>query len=180
VANSLLHSILYGFAVYSLIALLYNLFPDSRIKNKIEKFDQSVCTFIPVVGLLLLIINILYLYSEITITPNPNEGDLLQRITGPYWYAYWFQYIIYLSPVLLWITRLRKNELVRIIVSIIILFPLERIVNYLTSFNHDYQQNNWTMYHPEQITNWLWHSVIFCLVAVIFHRIRLRFMKNMK
>lgn len=138
-----------------------------------EKFDQSVCAFIPVVALVLLVINIVYLYSEIKLTIGPNEGDLLQRMTGPYWFAYWFQYLLFLSPLLLWFKKLREYSLIRVILSIIILFPLERVVIYLTSFHRDYQPSHWTMLHQEQAVDWILHSGIFALVAVVFHWIRM-------
>lgn len=178
--NSLLLSILFGFAVYNLVMLLSKSLGSAQIKRHIEKFDQSACTFIPVVGLVLFVINIASLYSEIKITTNPNEGDLLQRITGSYWYAYWFQYLLYLSPILLWIKRLRNYVVLRIFVSLIILFPLERIVIYFSSFHSDYQPSNWTISHLEQIINWFWHIGIFCVVAVVFHLIRMMFEKRVE
>jgi hypothetical protein len=180
VTNSLLLSILSGFAVYNLVMLLSKSIVSAQIKRRIEKFDQSACTFIPVIGLVLFVINIAYLYSEIKITTDQNEGDLLQRITGPYWYAYWFQYLLYLSPVLLWIKTLRNYVVLRIFISLIILFPLERVVIYFTPFHRDYQPSNWTMSHLEQTINWFWHIGVFCVVAIVFHLIRRMFEKREK
>jgi hypothetical protein len=179
VTDSLLHSVLYGFAVYNLLVLLCKLLPAGKINTSIEKFDQSVCTFIPVVGLILFVINIVYLYSEINFSTDPYEGDFLQRMTGPYWFAYWFQYLLFLSPILLWFKKQRGYSSIRVILSIVLLFPLERVVIYITSFHRDYQPGNWTMLHAEQAVDWILHSGIFCAVAVVFHLIGIRFGKRL-
>ena len=53
--ETLLKSILFGFGVYSIIILLIKPIFSDATKIKIEKFDNSACSIIPVMGLIYLL-----------------------------------------------------------------------------------------------------------------------------
>ena len=76
---------------------------------------------------------------------------LLNRATGPYWWAYWIMMTAnVLSPQLLWIKKLRTNLVFTFILSIVINIGMwfERFVIVVTSLHRDFLTSSWTMYKP--------------------------------
>ncbi|MCK4990537.1 MAG: polysulfide reductase NrfD [Bacteroidales bacterium] len=76
---------------------------------------------------------------------------LLNRATGPYWWAYWIMMTAnVISPQLLWIKKLRTNLVFTFFLSIIINIGMwfERFVIVVTSLHRDYLTSSWAMYKP--------------------------------
>jgi molybdopterin-containing oxidoreductase family membrane subunit len=76
---------------------------------------------------------------------------LMNRATGPYWWAYWIMMTCnVISPQLLWIKKLRTNMVFTFCLSIIINIGMwfERFVIVVTSLHRDYLTSSWTMYKP--------------------------------
>ncbi len=76
---------------------------------------------------------------------------LLNRATGPYWWAYWIMMTAnVISPQLLWIKKLRTNLAFTFCLSIVINIGMwfERFVIVVTSLHRDYLTSSWTMYKP--------------------------------
>ncbi len=76
---------------------------------------------------------------------------LLNRATGPYWWAYWIMMTAnVISPQLLWIKKLRTNLVFTFCLSIVINIGMwfERFVIVVTSLHRDYLTSSWTMYKP--------------------------------
>ncbi len=76
---------------------------------------------------------------------------LMNRATGPYWWAYWIMMTAnVLSPQLLWIRKLRTNLVFTFCLSIVINIGMwfERFVIVVTSLHRDYLVSSWTMYKP--------------------------------
>jgi len=76
---------------------------------------------------------------------------LVNRATGPYWWAYWIMMTFnVISPQLLWIKKLRTNLLFTFILSVVINIGMwfERFVIIVTSLHRDFLPSSWTMYKP--------------------------------
>ena len=76
---------------------------------------------------------------------------LMNRATGPYWWAYWIMMTCnVISPQLLWIKKLRTNLVFTFCLSIVINIGMwfERFVIVVTSLHRDYLTSSWTMYKP--------------------------------
>jgi len=76
---------------------------------------------------------------------------LMNRATGPYWWAYWIMMTFnVVSPQLLWIKKLRTNLVFTFILSIVINVGMwfERFVIIVTSLHRDFLPSSWTMYKP--------------------------------
>jgi molybdopterin-containing oxidoreductase family membrane subunit len=76
---------------------------------------------------------------------------LMNRVTGPYWWAYWIMMTCnVISPQLLWIKKLRTNLVFTFLLSIVINIGMwfERFVIIVTSLHRDYLPSSWTMYKP--------------------------------
>lgn len=76
---------------------------------------------------------------------------LINRATGPYWWAYWIMMTAnVISPQLLWIKKLRTNLVFTFCLSIVINIGMwfERFVIVVTSLHRDFLTSSWTMYKP--------------------------------
>jgi len=76
---------------------------------------------------------------------------LMNRVTGPYWWAYWIMVICNVgSAQILWIKKLRTNLWFTFFLSIIINIGMwfERFVIIVTSLHRDFLTSSWTMYKP--------------------------------
>jgi len=76
---------------------------------------------------------------------------LVNRATGPYWWAYWIMMTAnVISPQLLWIKKLRTSLTFTFCLSIVINIGMwfERFVIVVTSLHRDYLTSSWAMYKP--------------------------------
>jgi len=76
---------------------------------------------------------------------------LINRATGPYWWAYWIMMTAnVISPQLLWIKKLRTNLVFTFCLSIVINIGMwfERFVIVVTSLHRDFLTSSWAMYKP--------------------------------
>ena len=79
------------------------------------------------------------------------QASLLNRMTGPYRWAYWIMIgCNVVSAQLLWIRKLRTSLLFTFILSIVINIGMwfERFVIIVTSLHRDFLPSSWTMYKP--------------------------------
>ena len=76
---------------------------------------------------------------------------LINRATGPYWWAYWIMMTAnVISPQLLWFKKLRTNLVFTFCLSIVINIGMwfERFVIVVTSLHRDFLTSSWAMYKP--------------------------------
>jgi len=76
---------------------------------------------------------------------------LVNRATGPYWWAYWIMMTAnVISPQLLWFKKLRTSLTFTFCLSIVINIGMwfERFVIVVTSLHRDYLTSSWAMYKP--------------------------------
>jgi molybdopterin-containing oxidoreductase family membrane subunit len=75
----------------------------------------------------------------------------LNRMTGPYWWAYWTMMSCNLiAPQFFWFGKLRRNPTFVFIMSIFVNIGMwfERFVIIVTSLHRDYLPSSWVMYNP--------------------------------
>jgi Ni/Fe-hydrogenase subunit HybB-like protein len=109
---------------------------------------------------------------------NPNERFMMyNRITGPYWWAYWTLILTnILIPQLLWIrsVRLAPPKLFGISIVILIGMWLERFVIVVTSLHRDFLPSSWGMYVPTK-----WDYATFAGTIGLFFAAMLMFLRIM-
>jgi len=82
------------------------------------------------------------------------------RMTGPYWWAYWCLILTNIAiPQLLWVRRVRANVIALWLLAIVINIGmwLERFVIIVTSLHRDFLPSSWGMYTP---TMWDWMTFV--------------------
>ena len=84
----------------------------------------------------------------------------LNRMTGPYWTAYWSLILCNIAiPQLMWIKRIRTTVWSLFVISLIVNVGmwLERFVIVVTSLHRDFLPSSWGMYYP---TRWDWMTFV--------------------
>jgi molybdopterin-containing oxidoreductase family membrane subunit len=107
---------------------------------------------------------------------NPYEQfSILNRMTGPYWPAYWALIACnVVIPQLLWSSRVRSSVPILFVLALVVNVGmwLERFIIVVTSLHRDYLPSSWGMYTP---TRWDWATYVGTLglfVALLFLFIR--------
>ncbi len=75
----------------------------------------------------------------------------LNRVSGPYWWAYWSMMTCnVISPQLFWVKKIRTNLTATFIITIIVNIGMwfERFVIIVTSLHRDYLPSSWAMFYP--------------------------------
>jgi len=101
---------------------------------------------------------------------------LVNRATGPYWWAYWIMMTCnVISPQLLWIKKLRTNLVFTFFLSIVINIGMwfERFVIVVTSLHRDFLPSSWTMYKPTIVEIGLFIGTLGFFFTAFFVFIRL-------
>jgi molybdopterin-containing oxidoreductase family membrane subunit len=78
----------------------------------------------------------------------------LNRVSGPYWWAYWSMMTCnVISPQLFWIKKIRTSIAASWILSIVVNIGMwfERFVIIVTSLHRDYLPSSWVMFYPSAI-----------------------------
>lgn len=164
-----------SFGLFTILYLFFSIF----IKNStIKKIDEESSQFISFIGIIYLIVWITGLFIQLNILNEEDKTSLLNRMFGKYWFGYWIQPLLWISITqLLRIKAIRKNIILRILFSILLILSIERIIIIITSFHRDYLPSSWTMYsdfqlYPSNIMLSLLLKIILFLTFVgIFHLI---------
>ncbi|MCX6537659.1 MAG: polysulfide reductase NrfD [Acidobacteria bacterium] len=88
------------------------------------------------------------------------RSTMWNRMTGPYWWAYWSLILTNVAiPQLLWARRVRANVVALWMLSIVINIGmwLERFVIIVTSLHRDFLPSSWGMYRP---SFWDWSTFV--------------------
>lgn len=78
----------------------------------------------------------------------------LNRVSGPYWWAYWSMMTCnVISPQLFWFKKIRTNLMSTFIISIIVNIGMwfERFVIIVTSLHRDFLPSSWAMFYPSWV-----------------------------
>ncbi|UOX33301.1 hypothetical protein LXD69_14805 [Flavobacterium sediminilitoris] len=164
-----------SFGLFTILYLFFSIF----IKNSIiKKIDEESSQFISFIGIIYLIVWITGIFIQLNILNEEDKTSLLNRMFGKYWFGYWVQPLLWISITqLLRIKAIRKNIILRILFSILLILSIERIIIIITSFHRDYLPSSWTIYsdfqlYPSNIMLSLLLKIILFLTFVgIFHLI---------
>lgn len=75
----------------------------------------------------------------------------LNRVSGPYWWAYWSMMTCnVISPQLFWFKKIRTNIAATFVLSIVVNIGMwfERFVIIVTSLHRDFLPSSWAMFYP--------------------------------
>lgn len=98
------------------------------------------------------------------------------RMTGPYWWAYWSMMTCnVITPQLFWIRKIRRSIIATFIISIFVNIGMwfERFVIIVTSLHRDYLPSSWVMYSPTWVEIGIFIGTLglFFTLFLIFTRI---------
>lgn len=140
------------FTAFGLFTILY-LFLSIFIKKEIlYQIDEEANKFISFIGILYLIIWIIGIILEFNILNEEDKIYMLNRIFGKYWFGFWIQPLLWVVITqLLRFKKIRKNIIIRLFFSLLLMVSIERMVIIYTSFHRDYLPSSWTMYNELDI-----------------------------
>ncbi|MCU0434545.1 MAG: hypothetical protein MUC87_13915 [Bacteroidia bacterium] len=175
----IIKSVLTGFGIYTIAMLWSKPFLPHTLKSKIEKFDSSACVLIPFTGLLYLVVWSVTIYFNYRNAETQDDiYSITNRLTGPLWYAAWLEPVLSLSSQILWFKKIRKNKLTRICIALTLIVPAESIIGCFISIHRDYVQSHWQVNYPQRIVAWIGEVGIFGVVSILFHWIRINYLKK--
>lgn len=160
------------FAAYGLITILYLILSIFTKNQLIKQVDEQSNRSISFVGIIYLIVWMIATITDLNSIDEESKASLLNRMFGEYWFTVWLQPFLWFSITqLLRFKVIRKNILLRLVFSILLILSIERIVIIITSFHRDYLPSSWSMYssiYPSNIFIELPMRISFFLVFVGF------------
>ena len=115
--------------------------------NHIELMNIIIMVTGSIVGIAYITEFVIAFYSGV----EYEEYAFINRMTGPYWWAYWSMMTCnVISPQLFWIKKIRTNLAATFILSIVVNIGMwfERFVIIVTSLHRDYVPSSWAMFTP--------------------------------
>ncbi|OOV18566.1 hypothetical protein [Flavobacterium sp. LM4] len=160
------------FAAYGLITILYLILSIFTKNQLIKQVDEQSNRSISFVGIIYLIVWMIATITDLNSIDEESKASLLSRMFGEYWFTVWLQPFLWFSITqLLRFKVIRKNILLRLVFSILLILSIERIVIIITSFHRDYLPSSWSMYssiYPSNIFIKLPMRISFFLAFVGF------------
>ena len=115
--------------------------------NHIEMMNIIVMVTGSIVGIAYITEFVIAFYSGV----EYEEYAFINRMTGPYWWAYWSMMTCnVISPQLFWIKKIRTNLAATFVLSIVVNIGMwfERFVIIVTSLHRDFLPSSWAMFTP--------------------------------
>lgn len=138
-----------AFGLYSLLFLIVSIFTKKLILQKVDEEATQFISFTGIIYYLGWIIGVLIFYLESDLEEQTN---MLNRMFGQYWFGILLQPILWLIITqLLRIKIIRKNVLLRILFSFLLIISIERLVILTTTLHRDYLPGSFTMYNDLDI-----------------------------
>ncbi len=143
-------------AIFSGFAMVLTLLLITRVTFKlqdyitmehIEYMNKVIIVTGSIVGIAYLTEFFIAWYSGVAY----EQYAFLNRMTGPYWWAYWSMMTCnVISPQLFWFKKIRTNITITFILSIVVNIGMwfERFVIIVTSLHRDFLPSSWAMFHP--------------------------------
>jgi molybdopterin-containing oxidoreductase family membrane subunit len=165
-------------AIFSGFAMVLTLMLITRVVFKLEDYVtiEHIESMNKIIVLTGSIVGIAYIteffiawYSAV-----PYEGyAFINRMTGPYWWAYWSMMTCnVISPQLFWFRGIRRNIKVTFILSIVVNIGMwfERFVIIATSLHRDYIPSSWAMFYPTKydVGDYLFSFGLFFTLFLLF------------
>lgn len=136
------------FTAFGLVTFLYFLLSLFVKNQRIYRIDEESNRFISFVGIIYVLVWIIGIFVQLNILNEEDKASFINRMFGKYWPGFWIQPLLWvLITQLLRIKSIRRNILLRIIFSILLIFSIEKMVIIYTSFQRDYLPSSWIMYN---------------------------------
>ncbi|HEX8014834.1 MAG TPA: hypothetical protein VF465_06335, partial [Flavobacterium sp.] len=149
--------------------LILSIFTKNQLIKQVDEQSNRSISF---VGIIYLIVWMIATITDLNSIDEESKASLLNRMFGEYWFTVWLQPFLWFSITqLLRFKVIRKNILLRLVFSILLILSIERIVIIITSFHRDYLPSSWSMYssiYPSNIFIVLPMRISFFLVFVGF------------
>jgi len=175
----------FGFGIYTIVFLVLKRYSSFKEKTVFLKFDNAALTTVIIAGIIYLL---LWIYHIIYFYQNANPEDIhnfQNRISGKYWYGYWFQPLSYvIASQLLWFKHFQISTFFRLILGLLLLFNVEKFVIFITSLQRDYLPSSWSMYSDDifgiLFLDGFLKTLIFVFFAVIVYFLKNKISVNLK
>jgi hypothetical protein len=137
----------------------------TRLKFK-ELFIFTAVQAVRVGGILYFILFLLQTYLLYSQAGSDEIFSVENRLSGPYWLAYWFPPLMnLLLTQLLWIRKLYMKKGALITMSLLLLFlPSPRFIIFITAFHRDYLPSSWSMYQGDMILGFVLNIIVFIFI----------------
>lgn len=161
-----INSVFVGFGFYSLVAI-FNLSTKFISEFDKELFDKISCQIFSIVGLLFVsnfIFNI-YLAQTTDYKTGYNEFDMA---LGPNWIIYLSKpFVILVTSQLMWFRKLRMNRIIRFIIGLVLVLPIEIMLIELKNINTEFPPSSWSLSTPidTAVFNWIVNMSVYLSLA---------------
>jgi molybdopterin-containing oxidoreductase family membrane subunit len=170
-----------GIGVYTILYFTLTIFTKNQ---NIKTIDEEATKLISLIGILFAITWIISIVVELNVLNEEDKALMLKRICGKYWFGFWIQPLLWIAITqALRYTRIRKNALIRLIMSVFLLLSIEKMIIIITSFHRDYLPSSWTMYNELDIypSNFilaiLFKITVFLLIVGIYYIVKQKIRK---
>ncbi|MBI3234649.1 MAG: hypothetical protein HYZ42_11525 [Bacteroidetes bacterium] len=163
--QSIVQSIFTGYACYSLIYIFGLKRVHFSRQEFVEALDKTASMAFAAAGIIYTALWIAELYK--TLGSGHEYYAFRNRALGEFMIFYWLQIIIYvIGSQLMWFNKFRQINWLRIIVSILMIVPMERVNIIMTSMHKDYIPSSWTISLGNTIISLVFSTCIFVLFIV--------------
>ena len=158
-----------AFGLISLLFLFISIFTKNNLILKTAEESKKFISFVGIIYLLVWIIGIYIFYAESNLE---EKNSMLNRMFGKYWFGFWLQPILWFAITqFLRIEKIWKNIFLRIILSFMLIFSIEKYIIIITSFHRDYLPSSFSIensldIYPENLYLELITKLIFFLIFV--------------
>lgn len=152
-----------GFGWYSVVFFILKWC--SYKEEFLLEFDKKACKTVVFLGILFAIVWVMLItFNYFVLMKSQEQSEFIQRITGPYAYAYFGQPLFWLILTqLLRINFIKRFFLLRLIICVWFVLTFERLIIMITSFHRDYLPSSWTMYTSD--FNLVWWKIILLAIG---------------
>ena len=177
--ESITHSILVGFGLYSLLRLIPFL-KLKWIKLDWDKVDELAWNLFSIGGILFLTVWFYDIFKMFTSTDTAYIGvreQFMDREIGSL--QYWSTPLVYLfATQIFWFKQLRKISWVRNIVSVFMVLSVKSLLAHLFSLSRGYYLDGWSIDKGLLLQQWLTDLVVFTMLLALVYSIQLRILKK--
>jgi hypothetical protein len=132
---------------------VYWLLKPGKVKQEIRLVVLAGNRLLLIAGILFCIQWCAALYTEWISMIEYEQFAIVNRMRGPYWWAYCSMLVFSLSPQLFWFRKIRNSVLAALLMPLLVNWGIivERLIIMITSLHRDYLPSSWMMFHPLQI-----------------------------
>lgn len=132
-----------------LVAIVYWVLKPGKVKHVLKLWILAGNRLLLIAGMLYFLLWTIGFIGSWYNGVEYEQYAFLNRISGPYWWAYWSMLIFSFTPQLFWFSKIRNSVFAALIISILVNWGLivERLVIIITNMHRDYLPSSWNMYH---------------------------------